>query len=133
MSNILNSIINEQKINLKNFNLYLNIKDNIKIYGSKFEIDLLFQNLITNAIKYSYDKNINIKLDINKFYIINGIDKNMDLENLFKEFYVGEKSRNKEMSGTGLGLSIVKTICEKNNYNYGYSIEQEKIKFFINF
>lgn len=133
LSNILNSIINEQVINLKEYNVFLNISENITITGNKFEIELLLKNLITNAIKYSYDKNIDIYLYENIFYVINGLNKNTNLQNLFKEFYVGEKSRNKEMSGTGLGLSIVKAICEKNNYEYGYKVKQDKIKFFINF
>ncbi len=133
ITEILNNIINEQEINLKEYSLDLNIKKSVKIYASKFEIEILFQNLVTNAIKYSADKTIQINLSKNEFYITNGINKNIDLKSLFKKFYVGEKSRNKAMSGTGLGLSIIKNICEKNEYKYGYSAEKDRLKFFINF
>lgn len=65
--------------------------------------------------------------------IINGINNiNKDeLENLWKPFYVIEKSRNKKFSGTGLGLSlsIVKEILEAHKYEYGLDINDDKIEF----
>ena len=88
------------------------------VFSNKDHINMVFENLLTNAIKYSNDKRIEIFLNKEnekiKFRIINGIDKiEDDMEKIWIPFYVLEKSRDKNFSGTGLGLPIVKEILEK--------------------
>ncbi|WP_254171814.1 hypothetical protein [Clostridioides difficile] len=56
-----------------------------------------------------------------------------DIENMWKPFYVLEKSRSKELSGTGLGLTIVRTILEENNFRYRVEICDGIIEFYIIF
>lgn len=136
VSHLINEIIEEQKINLKlhNINLDCNIEDEVFIYANKEEIIMLLENLITNAIKYTADNYIRITFNSDaNFVVSNGIKSDINFEKVFEEFYVGENSSKKELSGTGLGLSIVKTICEKNNYPYGYYKTNDKINFYINF
>lgn len=78
----------------------------------------VWQNLISNAIKFSNeDGNIKISLliDTNKIEFViedNGIGiKEEDKEEIFKHFYMGDKSRN--VRGSGLGLPICKGIIDK--------------------
>ena len=64
---------------------------------------MVFENLLTNAIKYSNDKRIEIFLNKEnekiKFRIINVIDKiEDDMEKIWIPFYVLEKSRDKNFS-----------------------------------
>lgn len=114
----------------KNFDYFILIRED--------HINMVFENLITNAIKYSRDKFIKIYLtrdkDIIKFKIVNGIDKKIeDIDKIWIPFYVLEKSRDKNFSGTGLGLSIIKDILEKYGFDFGISCIENKFEFYINF
>ena len=112
---------------------------NYLIYADEEAIDTVLDNLITNAIKYSYDKNIEIELIKNndniKLIISNGINENnfSDKDDIWAPFRVMETSRNKGLSGTGLGLSMVKSILEKHDIQYGYNINKNKINFYVTF
>ncbi|MCC0627499.1 MULTISPECIES: HAMP domain-containing sensor histidine kinase [unclassified Clostridioides] len=102
-------------------------------------IDMVFNNLISNAIKYTSNNEIEISLFKENDRIIlsikNGIDYDIedDIENIWKPFYVLDKSRSKELSGTGLGLTIVRTILEENNFRYRVEICDGIIEFYIIF
>ena len=56
-----------------------------------------------------------------------------DPKQLWEPFYVGEESRNKNMSGTGLGLSMVRSIAEKYGYGYACRTGKGEIEFIITF
>ena len=98
---------------------------------------MVFQNLISNAIKYTTNQNIIITLEErNKsvyFQIKNGINAEQikDIDKIWEPFYVLESSRSKEHSGTGLGLAIVKSILERHGFDYGISIIEEKYGFIL--
>lgn len=101
-------------------------------------INMVIENLITNAVKYTSNKFIKIYLtrDMNviKFKIINGIDKKIeDIDKVWIPFYVLEKSRDKNFSGTGLGLSIIRDILEKYEFNFGINCTENIFEFYINF
>lgn len=85
--------------------------------AEKEGIDVVLDNLITNASKDSNVKRIEIVLtkdnNIVKLTIANGVDES-ELESIWRPFYVLEKSRSKELSGTGVGLPIIKTISGSN-------------------
>ncbi len=108
------------------------------VYADLNKMRMVFQNLISNAIKYTANQNIIITLeDRNKsiyFQIKNGIhtDKIKDIEKIWEPFYVLESSRSKEKSGTGLGLAIVKSILERHGFEYGVSSIDGEIQFYIN-
>lgn len=128
-------IINEKNIDL-------NIKfdeDEFYIKADESSIEIVLDNLISNAIKYNTDNEIDIFLlkDKNEIVLsvkngVENIDKNK-INNIWKSFYVLEESRSKEISGTGLGLSIVKEILEVHDFKYGVDIKEGKIEFFIRF
>ena len=108
------------------------------VFSNKDHINMVFENLLTNAIKYSNDKRIEIFLNKEnekiKFRIINGIDKiEDDMEKIWIPFYVLEKSRDKNFSGTGLGLPIVKEILEKYEFEFGVKCTGNKFEFYIDF
>ena len=95
---------------------------------SKFAI--LFNNLISNAIKYNVKDG---KVFINVAYVNNkicievsdtgiGIPK-VAQNRVFERFYRVDKGRSKKIGGTGLGLAIVKHIV--NYYNGVITLESE--------
>ena len=77
----------------------------------KTEVDRIFSNLISNALKYSDG---DLKIELREDGVIcfsNRADKLSELavERLFGRFYTVENARN----STGLGLSIAKTFTER--------------------
>ena len=92
------------------------------IYGDRHRIQTVFENLISNAIKYSSEKrNPYIEIDCrdrNKTYefIIkdNGIGiESSEHERIFEVFQKCAK-KDENSNGTGVGLTIVKKIIENH-------------------
>lgn len=87
--------------------------------GDTEKIVRLFNNLISNALKYGEGgKLVRIDVDRDEDNAIVSV-KNMGdtlsdeaLEQIFERFYRVEKSRSQEISGTGLGLAISKSVVE---------------------
>lgn len=135
----LNSMI-EALISCFNYtNIEINFTQNIKtkIYGSKEALETAISNLITNAIKYSGSKKIDI--------IIGGNEKNIELiikdygigiakehlNHIFEKFYRIDKNRSRKLGGSGLGLAIVKNIIELHNGTIIAESEESKGTSFI--
>ncbi|MGN4291293.1 sensor histidine kinase [Bacillus cereus group sp. MYBK87-2] len=138
---LVRSIIDKHKIELDSKEILLQTNSNIKnqvIYADLNKMGMVFQNLISNAIKYTTNQNIIITLEErNKsvyFQIKNGINAEQiqDIEKIWEPFYVLDSSRSKEKSGTGLGLAIVKSILERHGLDYGVSSTDGEIQFYIN-
>jgi len=82
-------------------------------------IRLIFNNLVTNAVKYS-PENTEVKINVNldKDLTITVIDSGIGIpkegqELLFEPFYRAENSE--KFKGSGLGLSIVKKVVDMLN------------------
>lgn len=129
--------INEHLIALKSKSLHLSLSHNFTlaswVYLDEEKIQIVLNNLIGNAIKYSnekgrievncqvFDKQLSIKVtDYGK-----GIPKN-EISKIFERFY--QASNNK--IGQGIGLSIVKRIIDELKGEISVSsIENEKTIF----
>lgn len=103
----------------KEFIINLQTKD-LVIRNDKARLRQVFDNLISNAIKFTSDKNGKIEIGCKKedskvlFYVQdNGIGIPPDKQaNLFKKFYQIDTSLRRPVGGTGLGLAIAKGIVE---------------------
>jgi PAS domain S-box-containing protein len=92
-------------------------KDLPKILIDKAKIIQVFNNILSNAIKFTKPKGkITIKITNRKDHIVIdiidsgvGIPKK-DIPNLFNKFYQVESHLTRNQGGTGLGLTIVKEI-----------------------
>ncbi len=117
------TIVTSQKLlfNEKNVEIDNKITSNIFIEADKLRLRELFNNLLTNSVKYTPDSGGKITLDAElekdfvKISVVdNGIGMtNEQLEKVFDEFYKADASQ-QEMISTGLGLSICKHIVEKH-------------------
>ncbi|MGL5694476.1 MAG: histidine kinase dimerization/phospho-acceptor domain-containing protein [Peptostreptococcaceae bacterium] len=132
--------IRKYEIIINDNNIELDVKideGNFIINADESSIEIVLNNLISNAIKYNNDNKINIYLlkDNDEIFmsIQNGVESvnKEEIYNMWKPFYVLEESRSKELSGTGLGLSIVKEILDAHKFEYGIDINEGKIEFFI--
>jgi signal transduction histidine kinase len=90
------------------------------IVASKYLIDILLNNLFSNAIRHNNKHGqIIITLTGSKLVFQNtGSEKLLNDEILFERFQKGKKS-----DGTGLGLTIVKNICNLYHWEIVYSFE----------
>ncbi|MDQ4480880.1 sensor histidine kinase [Bacillus cereus] len=141
IKSLVQSILHKHKIELESKEINLQVNYNVGdaiVYADVNKMRMVFQNLISNAIKYTSNQNIKITLeDRNEsvyFQIQNGMNAEhmKDIDKIWEPFYVLESSRSKDHSGTGLGLAIVKSILERHGFDYGvYTIEGE-IRFYIN-
>ena len=99
----------------------LKVDENIEFIGDALRLKIIFENLISNAIKYqnpsSEIKKIDVAIKMNSdgLHIIvsdNGIGiDNKFLDNIFELFFRTEDALNAE--GTGIGLYLVKETLSK--------------------
>jgi len=138
---LVQSILDKHKIELESKEIDLHVNYNVGdaiIYADINKMRMVFQNLISNAIKYTANQHIKITLeDRNEsvyFQIQNGMNAEQmkDIDKIWEPFYVLESSRSKDHSGTGLGLAIVKSILERHGFDYGLSTIEGDIRFYIN-
>ncbi|MCK9220012.1 MAG: hybrid sensor histidine kinase/response regulator [Bacteroidales bacterium] len=110
--------------------LKLNGTSPLFIQGDAEEIEIIFNNLISNAIKYNKDGgcvDCNI-IEIGKDIIIEVKDTGIglsssDIEKIFDDFVRIKNEKTKNITGSGLGLPIVKKLID----NYAGKIEVTSI------
>ncbi|MGM2816389.1 sensor histidine kinase [Bacillus cereus group sp. Bce001] len=141
IKSLVQSILHKHKIELESKEINLQVNYNVGdaiVYADVNKMRMVFQNLISNAIKYTSNQNIKITLeDRNEsvyFQIQNGMNAEhmKDIDKIWEPFYVLESSRSKDHSGTGLGLAIVKSILERHGFDYGVFTIEGEIRFYIN-
>ncbi|MFH0733878.1 MAG: PAS domain-containing sensor histidine kinase [bacterium] len=125
---VLNEIINEvillnvEQINHKNIKIINNINPTSSVFADRLMVSVIFRNLISNAIKFSYQSgSIEISAEYkNNYFQICISDTGVgiraeDVKKLFKiESHYNTSGTEKE-SGTGLGLILSKEFIKKNN------------------
>jgi len=100
----------------KKINLHHEITGDPCVTGDKLYMELMLDNLVTNAIKYGKENgNVYIEWDEGLKTISikdDGIGISADnLPNIFNRFYRADESRSSSVQGNGLGLSIVKKLA----------------------
>ncbi len=126
INDILEDVLKKYEVlaNQKNIRIN-NYISNEKIYIGKTALNIIFSNLISNAVKYADVCGvINIGVDKKWFYIENsyGYNKSLDMDKLFEVKF----DLNKENSN-GLGLYIVSNLL--NNYKIKYKALQNEVSF----
>nr|WP_290427204.1 HAMP domain-containing sensor histidine kinase [Mucilaginibacter aquariorum] len=97
-----------------------------KLKVSKYLIDILLNNLISNAIRHNYS-NGHIKIILTGSHLVfenTGSAVTLDSTAIFNRFQKGSGSE-----GTGLGLAIVRNICKV----YGWTIDYKFVDGFHSF
>lgn len=122
INDFINENIRQNKIHAENKQqkiTYIPFKSDAFITADKDRISQVFNNILTNAIKYSPEEaKITVWVHENEsFYMISIKDTGMgiskeDIPKIFERFYRVDKARSRAMGGTGLGLAIAKEIME---------------------
>jgi len=115
----------EQRCTAKQISLELTFdRKELMVKADTSKIELVIQNLLDNAIKFSHhnsvieihttEKNMKIFVSVKDHGI--GIPKD-SINKVWDRFYKTDNSRGRDKKGTGLGLSITKEIIEAHGEN----------------
>lgn len=106
------------------------IPSGIMVKANKILVEILLNNLITNAIRYSPPQGtISITLNPHSFTITNSGGSALQETQLFKRFATSSAQK----QGTGLGLSLVKQISNRYNWNILYQFSDNQHVFSLHF
>ncbi|WP_085828984.1 sensor histidine kinase [Clostridium massiliodielmoense] len=104
----------------KNLKIDIDIPNGMKIYADGSLLARVLNNLLKNAIVYSYkDSIIKIRCEdceyVTKLFVENDGDviSEQELKLIFEKFYRRDQSRS-QSAGAGLGLAIAREIIEKH-------------------
>jgi len=117
----------------KDVDVYINSRDDVQMKADPGEIEIIMNNLISNAVKYNKPGGrVDIFLE-KKDNVLNitvsdtGIGlKTEDREKIFDDFVRIKSSQTREITGSGLGLSIVKKIVDMYKGNIDVQSEPDK-------
>lgn len=116
----------------------LQIHKDIEFYGDSDKLSRVINNIIKNAIAYSYpDSIITLAVTDNPNDITISCSNQGDtipklkLDTIFEKFYRLDSSRSSKTGGAGLGLAIAKEIVEAHNGTIQVSSIQECTTFTI--
>ena len=110
----------EEKADKKDVRLRIEgMPHKVLVYADWQRISQVMTNLISNAIKHSFDgSEVVVSFDIAKKNVMTSIKDSGEgippehINRIFERFYRVDKSRSREKGGTGLGLAIVKHILD---------------------
>lgn len=139
LKDLVEDVLREFRVILDEKCISINLKDQDLIFDlDERWLKEAVHNLVDNAIKYSPNGST-INISVYKSYI----NYNLDIENectdlseenlpkIFERFYRGKNSISKD--GLGLGLFIAREIIEKHGGNIRASLEENRIKFSVDF
>jgi len=116
----------------KEVTVNLNVPESEIIFTDPEEMEIVVNNLVSNAIKYNKDQG-SVDIDIEKG--IDGIEVRVkdsgigirkdDQEELFKDFVRIKNRETRNITGSGLGLSIIKKIIDNNGWKITVDSEPE--------
>ena len=136
---LINQVIDEFFPILKEKNKKINFsaEKDFFLQADSIKMARVFNNLIKNAINYSYDNSkikIAIKEEKELVITISNQSKTLtkeELSKLFDKFYRVDYSRNTKLGGSGLGLAIAKEIIKLHNGTITVKSENEETIFTI--
>lgn len=124
ITELLNSLVQGYKTEIQEQGLKFDsniASENLTIVGDKSKLKRVFDNIVSNAVKYNNEGGtISISMENARKGIIIFISdtgkgiKEKDINNVFDGFYRGDAARS-NIKGNGLGLGICKQIIESHH------------------
>ena len=129
-------VIKEYELIFNRGKIELNLEnESIVLFASEEEIRAVILNLIDNAIKYSIDGQIKIRVYMEDNIYIRLENKTLSIpdgiRNKLFEPFVKYNHGNEKQASSGLGLYICRELIEKNKGKINYYIYEDTISFTI--
>ncbi|RED75148.1 sensor histidine kinase [Cohnella phaseoli] len=110
----------------------------VEVEGNERRIEQVIVNFLTNAIRYTPDRESILVTTSEERDIVQICIENKgahipdeQLEKIWERFYRGEPSRHRSTGGTGLGLAISKKILEMHGVAYGVINTSDGVLFYF--
>ncbi len=110
----LNPLLEDKRLTVKK-----EISGSLTLIADPGMIEIIVENILTNAIKYSgKESSIDVKAVRNESSILFSVKDygigmtEQEIKNIFDRFYRADESRSSEAGGFGLGLAISKKLCD---------------------
>ncbi len=131
-------VLNDLKSKVKESGADIYLDTLPELYTSKIEIHLLFQNLLTNALKFKSSQRP-LKVSIRSHereedYLISVEDNGIGIDPKYqgKIFQIFQRLHNRsDYPGTGVGLSTCKKIVEGNGGKIWFENKDQGVRFII--
>lgn len=114
----------------KNIQINTEISANPHLKSNHTLAEILINNLLLNAVRYS-EKGSTVAMELteNEWIISNSGSRALDKTTLFDRF----KKISSDSKGSGLGLAIVKEICHNNDWEIDYEFKNNRHQFTVQF
>ncbi len=121
IATLIDDILSRRKAEIaeKKLKIFLDINENGSYSVPHYHAHLILDNLISNAIKYSYERSpLHLRISMENEKIRCEIEdrgigiREEDQSRVFNHFFRSEALEHKDIPGNGLGLSIVKKSAE---------------------
>lgn len=124
-----NILFFEEIAKSKSITLYSTVTNTI-IFMDKYSANMIVNNLISNAIKYSRKrKNIKISLENN---VLSVKDEGIGMSQTVQDtIFIRYKRGTKEEGGFGIGLDIVSSVCKDYNIEISVSSKENEGSSFV--
>lgn len=116
----------------------LDVGEGITVYGDTVKLARVFQNILKNAVAYSYPETairVHVETDDKEVSVsIENAGKTIPREKLpvlFEKFYRADEARSGNTGGAGLGLAIAKEIVILHNGSISAESAAEKTTFLV--
>lgn len=117
----------------RNIRITTELPENLNFTADAGEIEMIFNNLISNAVKYNRDNGeVNIRItNTGNYFKIEVSDTGIGMteeesKNLFQDFVRIKNEKTRDITGSGLGLSTVKKLATLYNGDVQINSEADK-------
>jgi signal transduction histidine kinase len=134
LNEVVDTVMATLKGKIMEHNVDITVADLPEVKGHKFHLNQLFQNLISNSIKYTNQDNPKVEIGYRKnfagndlvyFVKDNGIGIDMEFKDRVFEIFK-RLHRKDEYEGSGVGLAICKKIVNQNSGEIWVESEVDK-------
>lgn len=125
---IIESAFEKYKLMLEEKQIYFEVTGKATIKTKRDQIEMLIENLISNAVKYTPEQgNISVLVTPKSITVKNSVSEKLRTRKLKQPFVRGDKARS-NVKGTGLGLSIADRAATATGFRLKLSCSGSEFK-----
>lgn len=140
LNNMIDDYILAQKkiVSDKNITVEVNLKEDMQVYGDEQKLGMVLNNYFSNALSHCKNE-MKIKItseEYDEYYRISVFNTGENiseeiLEEMWSNFFRGDKSHRREEGRFGIGLSIVAAIQNMHSMNFGCENKENGVRFWF--